>query len=143
MSKSDICVKLKHVIKTSKSRENIISTLLNDKLLIKGNWFAIKKVNGDVNLMPGYLKAFPKDSVQDQQDFARLLTKYGIHFNEFEQSFKKKKTDMFPRTLTATDIKRNKWLFSTELVDVIQKHNFLQKRVVLDPLAVIEQTNSK
>jgi hypothetical protein len=41
--------------------------------------------------MPGYLKAFPKDDMQDQQDFARSLTKYGIHYHDFEQSFKKKK----------------------------------------------------
>jgi hypothetical protein len=144
MSKSDICVKLKHVIKVSKLRDKIISTLVDDKLLIEGNWFAVKRANGNISFMPGYLKAFPKDDIQDQQDFVRSLTKYGIHYHDFEQSLKKKKTDLYPRTLTASDIKyNNKWLFSMELADIIEKNSFLHERIILDPSVVIRETNGK
>jgi hypothetical protein len=71
--------------------DKILSTLVNDKLLIEGNWFAVKRADGSISLMPGYLKTFPTNDIQDQQDFARLLTKYGIHYHDFEQSFKTKK----------------------------------------------------
>ena len=144
MSKTEICGKLKHITDISKSRDNIISALVKEGLLIEGNWFAVKGVNGNVRLKPGYLKAFPKDTAKDQQEFARLLAKYGIHFHDFEQSFKKEKNDLFPRTITASDIKYNdSWLFSTELFDVIEKNTFLRERVVLDPSAYIRESNGK
>lgn len=144
MSKSEICIKLKHVAKISKLRDNIISTLVNDKLLIEGNWFATKRANGNVSLMSGYLKTFPKDDIQDQQDFARSLTKYGIHYHEFEQSFKRKKNDSFPRILDAYDVKfNNKWLFSTELANTIEKNSFLRERISIDPSAIIQESNGK
>jgi len=107
MSKSEICIKLKHVTEISKIRDNIISTLVDDKLLLEGNWFAVKRTNGNITLMPGYLKAFPKDDTQGVDDFSRCLAKYGIHYFDFQQSFKKKKSDPFPRTLTISDIKYN------------------------------------
>lgn len=144
MSKSEICIKLKHTTKISKLRDNIISTLVNDKLLIEGKWFAIKRANGNISLMPGYLKTFPKDDIRNQQDFSRLLTKYGIHYHDFEQSFKRKKTDSFPRTLDVSDIKYNsKWLFSVELADIIMNNSFLRERISVDPSAIIQETNGK
>lgn len=143
MSQSDICNKLKHIKDISKSRDNIISKLVTDELLIKGNWFATKKVNGNINLVPGFLKAFPKNNPQDQLDFARLLAKYQIHYNDYEESFKKNKIDIFPRTLTATDVKHKTWLFSYVLADYIEKNNFLHERIVLDPSAVIQENNGK
>ena len=121
MSRSDICSKLKHIKNISKSRDNIISKLVADELLIKGNWFASKKVDGSIDLLSGFIKAFPKNNSQDQLHFARLLAKYNVHYNEYEESFKKHKTDTFPRTLTATDVKHKTWLFSNELTDYIQK----------------------
>lgn len=144
MSRSDICTKLKHVSKISTLRDDIISTLVKEHLLIEGNWFASKRANGNISLMPGYLKTFPKNDIQDQQNFARLLTKYQIHYDEYEQSFKRNNNDSFPRTLDASDIKQNKkWLFSTELTDVIEKNNFLRERILLDPSAIIQGTNGK
>ena len=144
MSKSDICNKLKHVTQISKLRDGIITNLVNEGLLIAGNWFAVKRVNGTRSLMPGYLKAFPKDAIEDQQEFARLLTKYGIHYHDFEQSFKKKNNDSFPRTLAASDVKYNdSWLFSAELADIIEKHRFLRERIVLDRSALILETDGK
>lgn len=143
MSKSEICIKLKHVINKSKLRENIISTLLVDKLIIKGNFFTIRRADGDINTMPGYLKAFPTNNLQDQKEFARLLAKYSIHFDEYEESFKMRKTDVFPRTLTLSDIKHSSWLFSFELADIIKKNKFLQERILLDPSAVIVRTDGK
>ncbi|CAF2060486.1 unnamed protein product [Rotaria magnacalcarata] len=138
MSKSEICIKLKHVSKISTIRNKIISDLTNDKLLIEGNWFVVKKVNGGIGLMKGYLKAFPKTNAPAQSEFANLLSKYNIHLDGFEKSFKKKKTDKFPRILTDSDIKHNSYLYSSELADIIQNNDFLCERVVLDPSAVIQ-----
>lgn len=142
MSRSDICSKLKHIKNIKKSRDKIISKLVTDELLIKNNWFATKKVNGSIDLLPGYLKAFPKNNPQDQLDFARVLAKYKIHYNDYEESFKKNKTDTFPRTLTAADVKHKTWLFSNVLIDFIGKNNFLNERIVLDPSAIIQENNS-
>ncbi|CAF5187075.1 unnamed protein product, partial [Rotaria magnacalcarata] len=139
MSKSEICIKLKHVSKISKIRNKIISDLTNDKLLIEGNWFAIKKVNGGIGLMKDYLKAFPKTNAPAQSEFANLLSNYN-NFDDFEKSFKKKKTDKFPRILTDSDIKHNSYLYSSELVDIIQNNDFLCEPVVLDPSVVIQQS---
>lgn len=144
MSKSDICSKLKHVSNISTLRDEIISTLVKDELLIEGNWFASKRANGNISLMFGYLKTFPKNDMQDQQDFARLLTKYKIHYDEYEQSFKKNSSDSFPRILNASDIPHNKkWLFSTELVEVIDKNQFLRERISLHPSAILSTTTGK
>jgi hypothetical protein len=139
MSRSDICNKLKHIKNISKSRDDIISKLVTDELLIKNNWFASKKVDGSIDLLPGFLKAFPKNNPQDQLRFAGLLAKY----NDYEESFKKHKTDTFPRTLTATDVKHKTWLFSNVLTDYIQKNDFLNQRIVLDPSAIVQENNSK
>ncbi|CAF4821320.1 unnamed protein product, partial [Rotaria magnacalcarata] len=73
-----------------------------------------------------------------QSEFANLLSKYDIHLDGFEKSFKKKKTDKFPRILTDSDIKHNSYLYSSELADIIQNNDFLCERVVLDPSAVIQ-----
>ncbi|CAF4271867.1 unnamed protein product [Rotaria magnacalcarata] len=140
MSKSEICIKLKHVSKISTIRNKIISDLTNNKLLIEGNWFVMKKVNGGIGLMKGYLKAFPKTNAPAQSEFANLLSKYNIHLDDFEKSFKKKKTDKFPRILTDSDIKHNSYLYSSELADIIQNNDFLCERVVLDPSVVIQQS---
>lgn len=142
MSRSDICSKLKHIKNINKARDNIISKLVADGLLIKGNWFATKRVNGNIDLLPGFLKAFPKNNSQDQLNFARLLTKYKIHYNDYEESFKKNKTDIFPRTLTAADVKHKTWLFSSMLIDYIGKNNLLNERILLDPSAVMQENNS-
>ncbi|UJR11956.1 hypothetical protein I4U23_016134 [Adineta vaga] len=142
MSRSDICNKLKHIKNISKSRDNIISKLVTDELLIKGNWFASKKVNGSIDLLPGFLKAFPKNNSKDQLDFARLLAKYNVHYNDYEESFKKNKTDTFPRTLTAADVKHKTWLFSNMLSVYIQKNDFLNERIVLDLSAIIQENNT-
>ncbi|CAF1590234.1 unnamed protein product [Rotaria magnacalcarata] len=129
MSKSEISIKLKHVSKISTIRNKIISDLTNDKLLIEGNWFVMKKVNGGIGLMKSYLKAFPKTNAPAQSEFANLLSKYNIHLDDFEKSFKKKKTDKFPRILTDSDIKHNAYLYSSELADIIQNNDFLCERV--------------
>ncbi|CAF1534404.1 unnamed protein product [Adineta ricciae] len=142
MSRSDICNKLKHTKNISKLRDNIISQLVNDELLFKGDWFASKKVNGDIELVPGFLKAFPKTNLQNQLDFARLLAKYKIHYNDYEESFKKNKNDVFPRTLTVADVKHKTWLFSNVLSIYIQKNDFLNERIVLDPSAIIQENNT-
>ncbi|CAF3133389.1 unnamed protein product [Rotaria sp. Silwood2] len=109
---------------------------------IIGNWFATKNVNCNNNLLPGFLKAFPKNNPQDQLDFARLLAKYKIHYNDYEESFKKNKIDTFPRTLTAADVKHKTWLFSYVLADYVEKNNFLHERIVLDPSAIIQENNT-
>ncbi|CAF1225115.1 unnamed protein product [Rotaria sordida] len=142
MSQSDICNKLKHIKNISKSRDNIISKLVTDKLLIKGNWFASKKVNGNIDLLPGFLKAFPKNNLQDQLDFARLLAKYNVHFDQYEGSFKKNNIDTFPRTLIAADVKHKTWLYSNVLSDYIRKNDFLNERILLDPSAIAQENNS-
>ncbi|CAF2263338.1 unnamed protein product [Rotaria magnacalcarata] len=142
MSRSDICKKLKHIKNISKSRDNIISKLVTDELLIKGNWFATKEANCNVNLRPGFLKAFPKNNPQNQLDFSRLLAKYKIHYNDYEESFKKNKIDTFPRTLTVADVKHKTWLFSYVLADYIEKNNFLHERIVLNPSAIIQKNNA-
>ncbi|CAF1449530.1 unnamed protein product [Adineta ricciae] len=142
MSRSDICNKLKHIKNISKLRDNIISNLVADGLLIKGDWFGSKNVNGSIELLPGFLKAFPKNQAQGQVDFARLLAKYKVHYSDYEQSFKKNKTDTFPRTLTAADVKHKTWLFSNVFVDVIEKNGFLSERLVLDPSAIVQENNT-
>ncbi|CAF1920528.1 unnamed protein product [Rotaria magnacalcarata] len=142
MSRSDICKKLKHIKNISKSRDNIISKLVTDELLIKGNWFATKEANCNINLRPGFLKAFPKNNPQNQLDFSRLLAKYKIHYNDYEESFKKNKIDTFPRTLTVADVKHKTWLFSYVLADYIEKNNFLHERIVLNPSAIIQKNNA-
>ncbi|CAF1672952.1 unnamed protein product, partial [Adineta ricciae] len=118
------------------------NTAVTDKLLIKGDWFGSKKVNGNIELLSGYLKAFPKNEAHDQIDFARLLAKYNVHYSDYEQSFKKNKTDTFPRTLTAADVKHKTWLFSNVFVDFIEKNSFLSERIVLDPSAIAQENNS-
>ncbi|CAF1517353.1 unnamed protein product [Adineta ricciae] len=142
MSRSDVCSKLKHIKNINKSRDQIIANLVTDGLLIKGNWFASKKVNGNIELLPGFLKALPKNNPQDQLDFGRLLAKYKVHYKDYEESFKKNETDDFPRILTAADVKHKTWLFSNVLVDFIGKNGFLNERITLDPSAVIQEKNT-
>ncbi|CAF4062246.1 unnamed protein product, partial [Rotaria sordida] len=60
-------------LSSTPTRTECNTTIVTDGLLIKGNWFAMKKVNGSIDLLPGFLKAFPKNNPQDQLDFARLL----------------------------------------------------------------------
>ncbi|CAF0973081.1 unnamed protein product [Adineta ricciae] len=142
MSRSDVCSKLKHIRNINKSREHILTNLVTDGLLVKANWFASKKADGTVELLPGFLKTLPRKNPQDQLDFARTLAKYKMHYNDYEESFKKNKTDVFPRMLTAADVKHKTWLFSSVLVDFIGKNDFLNERVTLDPSAVMQENNT-
>ncbi|CAF1521887.1 unnamed protein product [Adineta steineri] len=142
MSQSDICNKLKHIKNITKLRNNIISQLVTDELLIKGNWFATKKVTGSISLLPGFLKAFPKNDTQHQLHFARLLAKYNIHYDDYEESFKKNNTDNFPRILTAADVKHKTWLYSTVLADYIEENNFLNERITLNSSSIIQENNT-
>ena len=142
MSRSDVCSKLKHIKNINKSRDHIINNLVTDGLLVKANWFVSKKANGTVELLPGFLKTLPMKNPQDQLDFARTLAKYKVHYNDYEESFKKNKADDFPRILTAADVKHKTWLFSNVLVDFIGKNDLLNERVTLNPLAVIQENNS-
>ncbi|CAF1527429.1 unnamed protein product [Adineta ricciae] len=142
MSRSDVCSKLKHIKNINKSRDHVLTNLVTDGLLVKGNWFASKKVNGTIELLPGFLKTFPKNNPEDQADFARTLAKYKVHYKDYEESFKKNEADDFPRTLTAADVKHKTWLFSNVLVDFIGKNDFLNERVKLDPSAVIQENNT-
>ncbi|CAF2864051.1 unnamed protein product [Rotaria sp. Silwood2] len=129
-------------LSSTPARTESNTIIVIDELLIKDNWFATKTGNCNMNLLPGFLKAFPKNNPQDQLDFARLLAKYKIHYNDYEESFKKNKIDTFPRTLTAADVKHKTWLFSYVLADYVEKNNFLHERIVLDPSAIIQENNT-
>lgn len=70
--------------------------------------------------------------------FARLLTKYKIHYDDFEQSFKKNHTDLFSRIFTLSDIKYNHtWCFAIKLFHVIDSNRFLRERITLESSAFI------
>ncbi|CAF4574724.1 unnamed protein product [Rotaria socialis] len=139
MSKTDICIRLKHVSTSTRIRDQAINDLVNDKLLVIGDWFSIKNIKGVVNFT-GYLKGFPENNVRSQMEFASTLAKYSIDFIEFENSFRKDKV-VLPRTLDASDIKQSKWLYSQALMDTVLCNNFLKERVIIDPSAVLHLAN--
>ena len=140
-SSSDISTKLKHISDISTNRDQIVSKLIGDKLLIPGEWFGTTKANGDVTLMVSYLKAYPNNGVTEQKDFADLLASYNIDYEKYEESFKKQKNENFPRVLTISDIKNKSWLYSNVLEKVIQDNTFLFRRIKLDPSTVVKQSN--
>lgn len=142
MSKSDICVKLKHICNSAKVQDKVITDLVNDRLLVMGKWFSLKNINGIVDYA-GYLKGFPGNDTQAQIEFATVLAKYAIDYVDFEKSFKKNKVDDFPRKIDVTDIKKSKWLFSQALRETILANNFLKQRLVIDSSAFIQSSNSK
>ena len=142
MSKVDICLKLKHIPASTSIRDQAIENLVNDKLLVIGNWFSFKNTKGIINLS-GYLKGYPEDDSKSQLEFASMLAKYAIDFIDYEQSFKKNEADDFPRTLTASDIKPSKWLYSQILMDTVLSNSFLKERLVIGPSAVINSWSSK
>ncbi|CAF1431870.1 unnamed protein product [Rotaria sordida] len=142
MSKADICVRLKHMSISKQIRNQAINNLVNDKLLVTGDWFSLKNIKSIVNFT-GYLKGFPKNDVLSQMEFAGKLAKYAIDFIDFEQSFRKDKVGALPRTLDTSDIKQSKWLYSQTLMDTILSYNFLKERLVIDPSAVIYSSNNE
>jgi hypothetical protein len=117
-------------------REQAIQDLVNDKLLVVGDWFNLKSTKGVVNVT-GYLKGYPENNAQSQIEFTSALSKYSINFIDYEQSFKKGKVGTFPHTLGASDIKQSTWLYSQLLFDMILSNNFLKERLIIDPPAVI------
>jgi hypothetical protein len=142
MSKTDLCVRLKHVSASTQIRDRAFNNLVNDKLLVIGDWFSSKSIKGIVNFT-GYLKGFPENDFQSQMEFAGKLAKYGLDYIDFEKSFRKDKVGALPRTLDTSDIKQSKWLYSQALMDKILSNNFLKERLVIDPSAVIHSSNSK
>lgn len=142
MSKTDISGKLKHMSVPVRLREQAIKDLVNDKLLVIGDWFSLRSIKGILNVT-GYLKGYPENDAQGQIKFASALSKYSINFIDYEQSLKKDKVGTFPRTLDASDIKQSAWLYSQILSDTILSNNFLKERLLIDPSAIIQQSNSK
>lgn len=142
MSRTDICKKLKHISTSTRVRDQAIQRLVEDKLLVVGDWFSIKNIKGITN-MSGYLKGYPGNDLQDQMAFGSMLAKYSIDFIDFEQSFKKDEFDVFPRTVDASDIKQSKWLYSKLLMDTINSNNFLKEKLRLEPSAVLHSSSSK
>ena len=142
MSKTDIILKLKHIPVSTKLRQQAINDLVNDKLLILGDWFCSNNIKRIVKF-PGYLKGFPENDAQGHVKFAGTLAKYSIDFIDYEQSFKKNKFDVFPRTLQAFDIRHKKWLYSQSLMETIASNEFLKARLLVDPSVVCPSDSKK
>lgn len=140
LSRSTISIKLKHMAKMAKLRDEAVANLVADQLLVKGNWFASGSVKGKITLEIGYLKGHPGNNAEAKSRFAELLASYGIDYSDFERSFTKSKTGNTPRILDMTDIKQTSWLYSSRLADIIQNNDFLRKRVKLDPMAVRQES---
>lgn len=142
MSKTDICVKLKYLPVSTRILDQEIKHLVNDKLLVIGDWFSIENIKGVVNFS-GYLKGYPGNDAVSQIEFASMLAKYSIDFIDYEESFKKDKVGSLPRTLGISDIKHSKWLYSQFLMDTILSNNFLKQRLLLGPSAVVLSSGGK
>ena len=142
MSKTDIMLKLKRIPVSTKLRQQAINDLVNDRLLVLGDWFCSSNIKRIVKF-PGYLKGFPKNDAQGHMKFAGTLAKYSIDFIDYEQSFKKNKFDVFPHTLQAFDIRHKKWLYSQSLMETIASNEFLEARLLVDPSVVCPSDSKK
>lgn len=112
-----------------------LDRLCNDGLLIKGPFFSSVTSTGQETLHEGYLKGFPDGTVQGTQQFAEKLALYNILHSEYTKSFEKSSGSKEPRVLSHNDLKPS-FMFSKQLLQLINNCQYLQQRIIIDPAAV-------